>query len=109
LGTVCASVEGAVTAIANAVMAAAMVSLVMCLVMRFSYVILSQRAVVSCDAIMKISFGVAPVDRTSLSLVIPVRKIPNSGFGVRRPRRLVVTTRPTETSGVRSCFCGNVA
>ena len=67
--------KGTVTAIANAVMAAAIVSFVMCLVICFSVVILSRRAVVSGDVIMKISFSAASVDRSLLNPIIQIRKI----------------------------------
>ena len=63
-------------------MAAAIVSFVMCLVMCFSFVILSQRAVVSGGVIMRITFSAASVDRSLLNPLILVRKIPDSGFGV---------------------------
>ncbi len=63
-------------------MAAAMVSFVMCLVMYFSLVILSQRAVVSGDVIMRVSFSAASADRLSLNPVILVREIPDSGLAV---------------------------
>jgi hypothetical protein len=93
LGAVCASVKGTVAVITNAVMAAAIVSFVMCLVMCFSYVIPSRRTVVSGDAIMKISFSAASVDRSSLNPVILVHKISDLAFLERYPDTPLMSVR----------------